>query len=138
MRRLWETSRLAGGSSPTTKATVSRWNSVTHPNSSGSFRYASLINMLNLHQKLIMAFYKWALNNYHNCALAKSSKLGNLLVQIYSTNNATLAVFSWKWSTLWVWHGLPDSFTIFIVYEEYRSKLELHFCSWQLFCTGIF
>ena len=55
---------------------------------------------------------------------------------VLARKNARLAVFSWKWSTLWMWHGLPDSLTISFVYELYRSQVELHFCYWQLFCAG--
>ena len=48
---------------------------------------------------------------------------------------STLAVFCWKWPTLIVCHSNSECHTKKTFNGSYRSKVELHFCSWQLFCT---
>ena len=57
-----------------------------------------------------------------------------LLIPIaVAIDKGTLVIFSLKSSTLWVWDGLPYCLAILIVYGVYRLRVELHFCSWQLF-----
>ena len=64
----------------------------------------------------------------------KRYSVGILLT--YSTKIQTLAVFSWNRSILRAFHSSSGYHTQQVSIESCTIKVELHFCSWQLFCAG--